>query len=506
MKFRAPLTMLDLSDARRAAIAQRAPAEPMKTRAAAAHQQESQDMRDGYRRISGSTNRDLTPLAQDRMIELAWYIYDQNLFAKRMVGWMTEFVVGEGIKPKAVEPKVQEVIDRFWKDPVNRMKLNLESHTRELSIFGEQLLTPHVNQFNGHVRLGSIDPYNVDQVVWGSFTKDADDIALPLTVKLKSQTGKPGRELKVINLVDDPANPEMGFRAGEVFYFAVNKAKRGTRGRSDLFAAADYIDGYDQLLFSALERFDVATRVFEDVTLEGYSEEECRAWLNKPENRTPPKPLSKRAHNEKTTYQLISPNLGAVELEGAGAKIFRNFILGGMGFPNFWFAEGGETNLATAVEQGTPTFKMLSSRQQYVIWMITEILEFVIDRAQLAGTLSDDVDRTFSLEAPELSVRDATKITGALQQVTFSLQAAVADGMLSIETARQIFAFMVSQIGVPVDAEEEARRIAANPRPENADFEDKPFPDARRDAAGDKVPVGKVDDKKNPSREDTREE
>ena len=487
------LTMLNLTDARRAVIAERVPPAPPKARAAAVSSQEAADIREGFRRLSSSTNRDLSPLRQDRMIEMAWWLYDSNLFAKRLVGFFTEFVVGEGMKLKATDQRVQEVLDEFWHDPVNRMELNLESHVRELSIFGEQFATAHVNPVSGRVRLGSIDPFDVEEVKWGSLSPDGLDIAIPLEVKVKSQMGRPARALKVINLVEDPAHPEAGYRSGEVFVFQINKAKRGTRGRSDLFAAVDYIDGYDQLLFSALERFDVSTRVFEDVTLEGYTEEECRAWLNKPENRTPPRPLSKRAHNEKTKFELVSPQLGAYELESAGAKPFRNFILGGTGFPNFWFGGGDETNLATAVEQGTPTFKMLAARQIYVRAIVKDLAAFVIDRAILAGRLPEAVDRSYECEAAELSMRDMGKISGALNQVTFSLQAAVGEAWLTQETAARVFAGMVTQLGFPVNAEEEQKILATRPRPEEVDYQERPMPAKEKDA-------------KNPAREEAREE
>lgn len=468
--------------------------EAKKTRAAAVSGvQEAADLREGYRRISGDTHRDLSPLAQDKMIQMAWYIYDRNLFAKRLVGFMTEFVVGEGIKLNAKDPQVQEVLDEFWNDPYNRMKLNLESHVRELSIFGEQFLVAHVNAISGRVRLGTLDPFDVEQVAWGSFSADGLDVVAPIEVKTKSQTGRPARTLKVINVVEDPAAENYGFRDGQVFMFAINKAKRGTRGRSDLFAAVDYIDGYDQLLFSALERFDVSTRVFEDVTLEGFTEEECRAWAQRPENRVPPRPLSKRVHNEKTKFEIQAPNLGAYELENAGAKLIRNFILGGTGFPNFWFGGGDETNLATAVEQGTPTFKMLAARQLYVRAIVEDIANFVIDCAILAGRLPKTVDRSFDTEAAELSTRDATKISGALNQVTFSLQAAVAEGWLTFETAARIFAGLVTQLGYPVDVDAELAELATRPRPEEVDYEGRSIPKKPSDA-------------KNPAREEAREE
>jgi len=494
------LTLLDLRDARRAAAFERAQAKPQ-VPAAAVHNQEAQDQAQGFRRISGSTTRDLTPLRQDRMIEMAWWLYDANLFAKRLVGFLTDFVIGEGIRLRAEDERVQEVLDEFWDDPVNRMPLELPGYVRELSIFGEQLITAHVNRFNGRVRLGYIDPYEIEEVFWGSLSPDGSDIALPLEVKLKdrygaqplgSAQGKQKRRLKVINVVEDPGNGEMGFRAGDAFLFSVNKAKRGTRGRSDLFAAADYIDGYDQLLFSALERYDVSTRVYEDITLEGKTEEEIREWLNRPENRVPPKPLSKRAHNERVKYQILGPNLGAYELENAGARLFRNFVLGGMGFPNFWFGGGDETNLATAVEQGTPTFKMLAARQLYVRYMVADVAEFVIDRAILAGRLAEDVNRKIAVETPELSVRDASKISGALQQVEFSLASAVSQGRITEESAARIFIGMVNQLGFDVDADEELKILASRPRPEEIDYE--------------RVPPGKLDDAKNPAREEAREE
>ena len=56
---------------------------------------------EGYRRLSAEgqdqTRRDLTPLSQDLMLELAYYLYDTSGLVKRFVRDTKNFVLGEGV-------------------------------------------------------------------------------------------------------------------------------------------------------------------------------------------------------------------------------------------------------------------------------------------------------------------------------------------------------------------------------------------------------------------------
>src|SRR5258708_17087976 len=67
------------------------------------------------------SRRDLTPVEQDRLIQIANYLAAQNLLANRIRHIRKDFVVGDGITIEADDPRVQKLIDEFWTAPVNNM-------------------------------------------------------------------------------------------------------------------------------------------------------------------------------------------------------------------------------------------------------------------------------------------------------------------------------------------------------------------------------------------------
>ena len=205
------------------------------------------DVQQGFRRISSAnTARDLSPLLQDRMIELAWYLYDRNPLAKRLINLTKIFVLGDGLKVQAKDPRVQEWLDGFWNDPVNRLDLELPSYVQELSIFGEQLYLTTENPIDGAVRLWYIDPSEIDQVVYGGAGADvpgADrSVAIPIEILLKQKLGEataprlePFRRMKI------PARPLSDARGGTA---STSPSTKPNAGRADAAISSRKLTGW----------------------------------------------------------------------------------------------------------------------------------------------------------------------------------------------------------------------------------------------------------------------
>ena len=75
-----------------------------------------------YRSLTGS-NRDLTPVTQDRMINVAAYLYDTNLTAARMIEIVRDYVIGDGITYTCENEDVKTILDNHWDDPINNWEL-----------------------------------------------------------------------------------------------------------------------------------------------------------------------------------------------------------------------------------------------------------------------------------------------------------------------------------------------------------------------------------------------
>ena len=98
------------------------------------------------------------------MFEICFYLYDSNPFAHRILEMTKDFVVGEGITYKAVDDEVQAVLDKFWNDPINGWDLKQGQKVLELGLYGEQYYPTAVNEVDGFVRLGYLDPQGVFEV------------------------------------------------------------------------------------------------------------------------------------------------------------------------------------------------------------------------------------------------------------------------------------------------------------------------------------------------------
>src|SRR5262245_14010446 len=96
----------------------------------------------GFRRLSTSSNdqwmpRDLTPLAQDYMQRLVYWLWERNPLAKWLVEVVVDFVLGEGATVESEHAQVRAVIEAFWNDPVNMLDKRLDTFTREFGLYGE---------------------------------------------------------------------------------------------------------------------------------------------------------------------------------------------------------------------------------------------------------------------------------------------------------------------------------------------------------------------------------
>ena len=435
-----------------------------------------------YRSLTG-TNRDLPAVTQDRMINIAAYLYDTNLTAGRMIELVRDYVIGDGITYQSGNEDVKKVLDDFWKDPINNWELFQDNAIIELGIYGEQCWPVFVNDTSGKVRLGYVDPGNISRVV-----TDPGNCKQPIGVKLKRRGGKTGKKLKVIIqgedtelLTEDAITLRDTFTDGECFLFQINKLTNATRGRSDLLRSADWLDGYDQMLFNVMERPAILNNFVWDVELQGMEQTQIDEWVKK---QKAPKPGSIRAHNEKVKWEAVTPELKGKD-SGETAKTIKNHILGGRGFPEHWFASGGDVNRATAAEMGDPTYKMLNRRRSYFKAIITNVFTYVIAQALDKDTLKvkEDEASDFQITMPEFVPKDVTKHATAIQQIVTSLSIAESNGWLTRETIINILAIGIKQIGYEINVKNEIDNARGDEFKDYDDLEKKDQAKALKEAA-----------------------
>ena len=395
----------------------------------------------GWRSLS-VYQRDLPQVTHEKQLKVAFWLYRHNPIAKRIIEVIQDFVIGPGVQFSAKEPKVEEVLWNFWSDPHNGWELRQFQRVSELFLFGEQIYQVFVNEANGHVRLGYIDPLNVEKII---LDRDNPEIAREIKLKNRDHT------LKVIRNDDDPFSETYGRLVGDVFLFQVNKVSNASRGVSELFTLADWLDAYDQFVFQALERANFLTTFIWDISIEGATDEECRLKALQLQ-QNPPKPGSFRVHNERTKWEAVSPDLSGVDLEQY-TKVIRAIIQAGSGVPEHWLGTGEYITKATAQAMGEPTFRRLQAKQRYVKSMFEFMFRFVLDQAIIAGTLSPDLDLTFTVKMPEISKRDLKEGTDTLSKLVQTLSIASEEGWISKDSAKRIFRLSLAEMGFEVGEE-----------------------------------------------------
>lgn len=390
--------------------------------------------------------RDLTPMEQDKMIDLAFWLYQNNPLANRMSNLMTDFVLGEGVSFKASDERVQALLQDFWDR--NEWSLRQDPRIRELGLFGEQFYRAFVNAIDGKVRIGAADPKTVDKVV-----KNAENAEEIVAVVFK---GNPA-EYPVIRESRDAQDAEnYGKLTGDVFVFQVNVVTTASRGISDIQPIMDWLDLYDKSLFTMTERVAFLLAFVWDVTITGADKDEIKARLGAI-MKNPPKPGSVRVHNDKEKWDALAPGLGGSDLTPF-FKLLKAQILGGSGVPEHWLGEGGSTNFATAEKMDAPVFKMIKKRQLYVAYMFERMFDFCIDRAIVAEKLPRDVDRKFVVSLPDPSRDDVAATADGMAKLAQPLALAGMNKWLSSETIRSVFVDMVRKLGYSIDPADEKKR------------------------------------------------
>ena len=399
-----------------------------------------------WRSLNQLSNRDLFVLTQKRMQDIAYYLFDSNPLAKRIIEITRDFVVGDGFTYTADDKDVLEVIQDFWNDPDNNLDTEIDINTLELSIFGELCLPIWVNSANGAVKLGYVDPSTILKV-----TKDRINPKINRKLYWKPRNSDNERELDIINVERDAKSGSYAKLTGDCFFFTVNKVSSATRGRSDLLSLADWLDGHDQFLFARLERAFLLNTFIWDVTCDGMTKEELTAFVK---DLSMPKSGSIRAHNEKVHWKSETPSLEAADASQE-ARLFKNQILGGAGFPEHWFGEGSTTTRATALEMGIPTLKKLKSRQKAVKNQLQYMVNFVIDQAILHKRLKENVDRTFKIIPSPIISRDNKGLTDSISNFVDGLQKAVGAKWLTDPQAKRIFNTVLSQLGNDIESQDQ---------------------------------------------------
>lgn len=415
-----------------------------------------------YRRLSDINAKGLNPIARDRQLEIVYSLFLKNGLAKRILEIRNDFIFGDGFKydiagsgiSETKLKQAKEVVDEFW--DINNMDLRFEKKGFDLSLNGMLILPVFANRINGQVKLGFIDPKNVDKVITNPL--NVEEIT---KIKLKNfGINSRQKTLEVIRLNDDLKSESYGLLEGECFYFAINNVSNQPEGVSDLLGSADWLDMLDKMLFNTLQYVNALSKYFQDVELAGADDKKIEEWkMKNPISQN----LARFVHNDKVKFSILTPNISNADPSEI-VRLYKNIVLGSQGYPEHWFADGGNTNLATAVEQGTPIMRQLKNRQQYIIYILQTMVKFALHKAygrREGFTLTkDDLGRiVINIIAPEFERKDFDRIGEGLKKIGDLLLEAEQNKWISKESTGRIFRSIMDVVGYDINEDDELDRI-----------------------------------------------
>lgn len=124
-----------------------------------------------------------------KMLKLCKVYYYRNPLAGHWVNLTTSFVFGEGLaKPKAKNPAIQEVVNKFWEDPDNQMTLTSFTAQQKISNkiqYEGNLFFVLFTDEKGDVRVRVLNTADVEDIIF-----DPEDSMRPIFYKVRQRTSK----------------------------------------------------------------------------------------------------------------------------------------------------------------------------------------------------------------------------------------------------------------------------------------------------------------------------
>jgi len=370
---------------------------------------------------------DLEEPKRTRAIELAERFFRLSPIANRMIGMITDFITGDGLRLEANTPEATAVLTKFWNSPENDLPALLQPYVRSFLTFGELCFEAIVNKINGFVTLHFIPPKYIEEVL-----PKKDDAFIP--DRLRIQGNK--REFKIIEFVKQKER-----YIGDVFFFQLSPLAGQLRGYPSLLALFDWIGAFDTYLYNRLERNAHFDSIWWDVELEGYTEAQIDEWL-KSTQASPPAPGTVFAHNERVDWSLVIPDFKGRELAQEGG-FYRDFMLCSAGLLDF---EREHKRIRDKGEILDETIRHLKARQDEVKKVFTFIGKFVLQEAVAHGILPED-EYIVRCITPRLGVRDLQRSASAVATFAKALALAQSQGWVDAEAARDFFKRFLEEVG-----------------------------------------------------------
>lgn len=323
-----------------------------------------------------SVRHDLTPQKAFKVQQLAEKCYLSHPLAKKAITLRKNFVCGEGFKLESASGNehVQAWLDEHWAiNWENRVEKRCES----LSVYGELAYwQAPPNTVTGQFEIGAIDRTLIQEVLPHPLNCERPAILKlqsPLTLHIDDERITKG-EFDIYNYSWLRKQWQ-----GEVWYLGVNTLDSMHRGMSDLLPVLDWLEVFDQLVYTEAERVKMLRSLLFHMTIEGATPEAVRKKQRDMAARTPP-PGSYYVSNEKERIELLEANSSTQPVLAFIEYIF-GLCAGHLDMPQHYFYTSSEINRANGDNMKAPIFAGARSRKATYSNLMLSIAQHGIDQA-----------------------------------------------------------------------------------------------------------------------------
>jgi hypothetical protein len=350
----------------------------------------------GTRRYD-ETDRDRLEYDREDVLEQCLTAWRSNPLARRIVELTSQYVVGGGLDIKCKHDPTRAFIDLFWNHRLNRMDSRIIELCDELTRTGNLFILISTDQA-GMSYIRAIPASNIDQII-----PSPNDIEQPQSFITKAD---PDTLQQQTYPAYDPLTdaPDATGRFPPVLlHYAINRPAGAQWGESDLAPVLIWLSRYSAWLEDRV-RLNRFRNAFLYVVSGSFTSETARKARQTELAANPPTPGSILVTDESETWNVISPKLEALDANQDGMAI-KKMVAASVGVPLHFLAEPESSTRTTAEAAGGPTFRRFEQRQEFFLWLLSDLLRVVIARrGQIDSTVQPDPE--LDLTGADISARD----------------------------------------------------------------------------------------------------
>lgn len=386
--------------------------------------------------ISG---RELPSFLQQRAVANSFKAWRENPMGKRLIEMIVNFVLGNGVTCNSQDDSVLNEMILWWTDEYNEWPDRLTQRLRDLYIYGEWLHRPLVDK-QGFVRIADLQPDIIVAAVPDQYDMGICDAVVIKEAARDGHTYQKNVSMATIRKRLEPVTFALDkLYTGDLFYFGINRTTDSLRGVGELFSLLDYIDLYDDMLYSRAEKVRLMSQIWWDVSIDGWTPEQVRKWLEE-QTDLPPRPGSVWAHNSQISLSVVTPDLKADD-HVQDAQLMKSNIVANAGWPGTFWDDSG-AGRASAQEMAEPALRNVINFQGTVARFIAKEFRYHLERRGL------DSRAKFTITFNRPSARDIQKIGPALRALSEFITKMVGVYAMTQAEAREIVASQVTQLGI----------------------------------------------------------